>query len=91
MLLVLRRLTHFLAVFDKDSRGQWVQRGPNILSIFPPFDIGVGADGHNSDLVNFITLPSVMYGNGERSHLPVWVVFTTPDVPVYTRFVEWDL
>jgi hypothetical protein len=90
MLLVLRRLTHFLAVFDKDSRGQWVQRGPNILSIFPPLYIVVGADGPNSDLVNFITLPSeIRAGNDERSHLPVWVVFTTPGFP--TRFVEWDL
>ena len=85
MLLANRRFTHFLAVFDQDSRGHWVQRGPNILSMFP----GMFIDRLNSNHVNFITLPSEMYGNDERSHLPVWVVITTPDS--VKIFVEWDL
>jgi len=46
-------------------------------------------DRPNAYVVNFITLPSEIYGNDERNHLPVWVVIATPDS--VQMFVEWDL
>ena len=91
MLLVYRRFTSFLAVFDKESSGQWVQRGSDILLMFPDvWQILFDVDHPNSHLLNFITLPSELYGNDERrSQLPVWVVFTSIDS--HTMFVAWDL
>jgi hypothetical protein len=90
MLLVYRRFTSYLAVFDKESSGQWVQRGSDILLMFPHvWQIHFDDDPPNARLLNFITLPSELYGNDERSHVPVWVVFIS--IEKITMFVEWDL
>ena len=90
MLLVYRNSTSFLAVFDKESSGKWVQRGFDILLVFPDvWQIFFDVDHPNAHLLTFITLPSELYSNDERSHAPVWVVFTSIDQ--ITMFVEWDL
>jgi len=80
----------FLAVFDKEFSGQWVQRGSDILSMFPDVrQILFDVDHANARFLDFITLPSELYSAVERSHVPVWVVFTSIDK--ITIFVEWDL
>ena len=85
-------ITRSVALFDKDSIGQWVQRGRGILSIFPDKSMDYNAERTKSILlVDFVTLPSELYGNDERSHVPVWVVFTRMNVQAQvTMFFEWD-